>query len=319
MTVYMNTIPSPEQSLSGLVPPANPPARPIHISTLVAFFALAFAWTWLFWGSLAFLRIPFPRDLSGGPGAWLILLGAIGPLAAALALSARSAGSKGVRTLLSSAFHWRFGSAWYFAVLLGPGALLFLAVMASAALGTQPGGALFNALTGAWLLIGIGQLWAAVGEEYGWRGYALPRIQDRFGSLIAALVVGLFWALWYLPLFFVPHSYQSSLPFSLFLISRVLDSILYTLVYNRTGRRLWSVMLLHGAQNLWGQVLPLAPGGLWIYTLLQAGLVVVALRYLPRPWFHSRTMPAATASVAPRSTLGWLRKIRRTRSPRSKP
>ena len=285
-------------------------SRPIRITTLVAFFALSIAWTWIFWGAMALLGIPDEINFSR-PGVILILLGQVGPLVAALALTLRSTGWKGVRSLLASALHARFSLGWYAAVLLGPGALLFLTYALGTILGIPPPAELFGLPMGGWLLALAGQAWVVVGEEYGWRGYALPRIQERFGSLTAALVVGMFWTLWHLPLFFIPGSYQSRISFLFFFPSILFDSLLYTLVYNRTGKRLASVMLLHAAQNLWGRAVPLFPAMQWIYLLLQAILAGLALRYLPRPWYHSRTLPTAPVSgPGQRPHLGWLRKIR---------
>jgi membrane protease YdiL (CAAX protease family) len=97
-------------------------------------------------------------------------------------------------------------------------------------------------------------------EEMGWRGFALDRLQRRMTALHASLVLGSVWALWHVPLFFVPGSFQAELgPGSLrswiFLASMVPLSVLMTWVYNNTARSTLSAVLIHFSGNLCGALL----------------------------------------------------------------
>jgi membrane protease YdiL (CAAX protease family) len=92
-------------------------------------------------------------------------------------------------------------------------------------------------------------------EELGWRGYALDRLQRRWGALAASLILGLVHALWHLPLFFIPGITQGEMGlFSLgavvFAIGTIAGSVIFTWVYSNTGRSILSAILLHFVVNL---------------------------------------------------------------------
>ena len=103
-----------------------------------------------------------------------------------------------------------------------------------------------------------------VGEEFGWRGYALPNLQNRYGPLIASLVIGVIWGIWHLPSFFAPlgvlGALASSLGIANFLIIYVLgttaNSIYMTWLYNKTNASaLIAGIVWHASINFWAPVL----------------------------------------------------------------
>jgi membrane protease YdiL (CAAX protease family) len=86
-------------------------------------------------------------------------------------------------------------------------------------------------------------------EELGWRGYLLPALQARWSSLTSSVVLGVIWALWHLPLFFMAGTSQSYMPFPGFLLFTIPLTVIFTWVHNQTGGSILLVMLLHGAVN----------------------------------------------------------------------
>ena len=218
----------------------------------LGYFVLAFAFTWSFWW-LAVLEArglipPLPVPAQG--------LGVLGPLVAAVVLTAREGGGAGLRDLLRRIVRWRVAPVWYGVVLLGP-VLLYLASMAlEVALGGQPPspGALVGALPTVFVYAAYMVVFVAIGEEVGWRGYALPRLQSGHGALLASVVLGTMWALWHLPLFFNPDLFYSNLPFVVQLALQIPLAILLTWVFNSTGGSVLMAILLHAMVNASGQL-----------------------------------------------------------------
>jgi membrane protease YdiL (CAAX protease family) len=101
-----------------------------------------------------------------------------------------------------------------------------------------------------------------VPEELGWRGYALDRLQIRFNALVSSLILGIIWAVWHLPLFFIEGSYQynlglGTLSFWIFMGNIVPQAVLITWIYNNTNRSIMSAILFHFMINLVGELFEL--------------------------------------------------------------
>ncbi len=100
------------------------------------------------------------------------------------------------------------------------------------------------------LYIGANLIGGPLGEELGWRGFALDRLQKKWNALVASLVLGIIWAAWHLPLFFIKGTPQQGLGFGtfrfwLFCLLVVCLSVLTTWVYNNTHRSTLSAVLMH--------------------------------------------------------------------------
>src|SRR3712207_6537622 len=91
-----------------------------------------------------------------------------------------------------------------------------------------------------------------MGEELGWRGYALPRLLARRSALAASLILGLLWGLWHLPTFYVLGAPQHGLPISAFLLLTMAYSVLFTWIYLHTRGSVLIATLFHSAINLPG-------------------------------------------------------------------
>jgi len=138
------------------------------------------------------------------------------------------------------------------------------------------------------LLIG-GQLWVVLAEEFGWRGFALPRLQSLYGSLGATLVLGPLWAIWHLPMFFIEGSpqYSENVPAAFLMYTLIITciSILLTVVYNRTKGSVLACMLLHGFLNIAAFTIHVPPEiNITMYLIIGVALLSIAL--LDRPLFR---------------------------------
>ena len=219
---------------------------------LVGFFVVAFAWSWVLWALATRL------DPGGALPDVLVVAGRFGPSLAAIAVTQAVAGRDGRVSLLASLRRWRAPMSSWLTVTLGPVAVVVAAIGLAAALGTPAGG--FNDPTTAYLVVPafvvILVAGGPLGEELGWRGFALDRLQDRVGPVTASVLLGVVWGLWHLPLFLDISQVQASLPLALYLGQTTATAVIYTWLWNRT-RSLPLVLVLHTMTNLAAGVFPL--------------------------------------------------------------
>lgn len=219
---------------------------------LLVYFALAYGISWLLW--LPAILGHLQGHLHFEDAAIFLFLGSFGPLLSALATAALSGGRAGVRAWAKGLLRWRVSVVWYLVALYGFPALGMLTVALlrvaslSDVLSRLPHGVLFipvNALT-TFLITG------PLGEEPGWRGFALPRLQVDRGALSASTILGLLWAFWHSPLMLIPE-WRNDVPLGAFLILYSLYfialAIVFTWVYNGASRSALITTVLHGSFN----------------------------------------------------------------------
>jgi uncharacterized protein len=238
---------------------------------VLSFFTLAFGVSWLLWtpyilsdhglGLEPDIRIP-----GGGLGSQLIgvLPGAyLGPLGAAFTVTALAEGRAGLRHWAHRLTHWKVGWRWFFAVLLiVPTAILLAPLALPKTWGhvAMPS-LMILALYVPLLLMQI--ITTAAAEEPGWRDFALPRMQERFGPILGTTLLGLLWGAWHLPLFLTEWGGPEKtwwLPV-IFIVGCVPLSLVMTWVFNRTNQSVPLIMLLHAGINttyslVWAEVYP---------------------------------------------------------------
>src|SRR6266487_268741 len=223
---------------------------------VVKFFVLTYAVTWICFFTVVAAGIPAYAPL----GAVLLLLGSFAPSLVALWLTARAEGDSGLRTLLSRVLRWRVAAHWYvFAVGYIPAVKLTVALVHRVATGAWPR---FGAEP--WYVIPAAIAFSTpfqAGEEIGWRGYALPRLAARFGLARASLLLGLIWACWHLPQFFIPEVDTYGQSFFVFALQVTALSVAMAWLYARTNGSLLLVMLLHSAVNNAKDIVPSALPG----------------------------------------------------------
>jgi uncharacterized protein len=224
--------------------------------SLPIYFLLAFLGSWLAIAPLALSRQGAGILSYDLPDAafFLIYIGAayIGPALAAFLLTALESGKTGVRKLFGSIFKWRVGLRWYLIALfsflliwLVAYNLVFQGIPLASLISNWQ--LLFSVFI-PWIFLGI--LIPSLGEEPGWRGYALPRLQARYSPLLGTLVLGLLHGLWHLPAFFTPMLGPFTVSrYAAFLLTAVAGTFIYTWVFNGTRGSIFLVILLHSASN----------------------------------------------------------------------
>lgn len=273
-------------------------ATPAASGSLLAYFLITFAVTWTCFISVVVSGVSIGTLL----GQILLLFGTFAPAMVALALTARSAGSAGVRGLLARITTSGVTARWYVFALV-----YLLAIKLTAAV-------LHRVATGAWPRFGH-EAWYLIpvaiaistpvqaGEEIGWRGYALPRLAARLGLGGAGVLLGAIWALWHLPLFFVREADTYGQSFIMYALSVIAMSVAMTWLYAHVRGSLLPVMLMHAAVNNTKDIVPSATPGAMNTFGLSASLVAwltVALLWACALFFLVR-MPRdlRAAGVAP--------------------
>jgi membrane protease YdiL (CAAX protease family) len=240
---------------------------------LITFFVLTYALAWFLWLPLVVLQDTIPA----AAGLVLVLLGSNVPSLLAIVLTALLLGRGALRKLLGRLLIWRVNPLWYLVVVLGPAALAGGMVAFNAFVGGPAISVSVPLLTVVITLAFFIFPGSALGEEIGWRGYALPRLQSGRSALSASLILGVIWAFYHLPLFFTGQAFRSPSLLVPFVVSGLALSVILTWVYNSTGGSLLLVVLLHATANL-PLTLLLEPLGsrAMVPFLLYVGLMVVA-------------------------------------------
>lgn len=248
---------------------------------LLAFFILAYALSWVVEIPLALeaqgiiqTRIPFS----------IHYLAAYGPMCSALIVTGVTGGSQGLRELLGKMMKWKVSPGWWL-VALAPVGLYSLAAAALWLTQREPIDLAAMGQVDFLPAIGLAALpmWIltfGIGEETGWRGFALPRLQEGRSALHATIILWAFWALWHLPLFF--YSYEVSI-LPGFLIGLLAGAIVFTWLYNSTGSSILMVALWHGTFNLTTACVSCKTGisAAVISTLVMVWAVIVVLLFKP--------------------------------------
>jgi CAAX protease family protein len=263
---------------------------------IIRFCGVGYGFAWLLWIPVALLH---PPRAIGVP---LIALGGLAPSTAAFLLSDGAGRRDLLRRftdlgrirefwwVLILAFHplVALGSNWIGMRLGGPSVALDRATL------------LHPASLLAWLVIMI--VGGPLAEEFGWRGYALDRLQAFGGAVNASVALGIIWALWHLPLFFIPGTSQGAIAFVswafwLWTAQVVSLTAIYTWIYNNTNRSIFGAVLFHFMHNATFSALVGISGTPPIEFEIGKTLIsVVAFLAVVAIWRARDTRPRATAS-----------------------
>ena len=258
-------------------------------SQLAAFFCLAYGISWALWLGLAVFSVSITTMV----GAVVNVLAIAGPSIAALLITLWL-GRGRLRELLAGLSVARLSGPWLAVALILPPVLMCIAIAGSVVLLGAPRPHFGWSLVGVLAIefVRVLFLGGPLGEEIGWRGFALPRLQQRRTALTSSVILGLVWGLWHIPLYFVPGTGQHEIlrsgndaAFSIggFVTWTIGLSVLFTWLFNSSRGSLLVVIAFHTAVDL-AAFLPGAVGSTGAAPVLNVVLtwlvaVVVILRY----------------------------------------
>jgi membrane protease YdiL (CAAX protease family) len=247
---------------------------------LFSFFFMAYAFTWI-------IFIPYVLSQWGIlPNTQLYVifhvLHTFGPTLAAIIMINILEGKAGIRRLWQRIRQWRAPWQWYLFILVGIPVLIMLGII------IQPGALASFQGVSPLLLVSYPLTFVAVwfgggplGEEIGWRGFALPRMQPRYGPLWGTLLLGALWAFWHLEDFLTPG--QGGGPgaglaaflriFPMFLLEVIALAIILTWVFNHTRGSIFISITAHASVNTPEVVLVPLFLGVDYASLILAGLI----------------------------------------------
>jgi membrane protease YdiL (CAAX protease family) len=215
----------------------------IQKHSVLAFFLLTYLLSWSAWLGGRWLKLGF-----------LSFFYSYGPALAAILLSAALEGQTGLLELLRRVFRWRSRLRWYLAAFFIPFGGVLSAVYLSAAFGLlQKSLPNWIAIAGplSLAIFGLAPLGFVVllGEEIGWRGFAQPKLLEKFNPFVTSLLVGLGWGVWHWVYLWESTSFLGIVYFTL---ETMAISLAYTWIFDRTGGSLVVVTLLHAFYDACG-------------------------------------------------------------------
>lgn len=232
-----------------------------HLRILTKYFLLTYLVSWsCFIGSALLIKGNQSLSFESFEIQALLLLGTITPSLIAIWLTMRESIPGQTIKLLERITKWEVNIRWYlfaagFMVVLK----LLVAVLYKSIMGVWP-----QFGKEAWYLMLVAILfstWVQAGEEIGWRGFALPRMAKKMGLPFATIILGVIWACWHLPLFFVRGTSTFGQSFPFYLTQVTAFSVILGWLYWRTKGSLLLVMLMHAAVNNTKDIVPSAVPG----------------------------------------------------------
>jgi membrane protease YdiL (CAAX protease family) len=249
-----------------------------------SFFLLTFAISWLIWlpgvlVSIGLVSLAFDTTVY----TILNVAGGFGPTIAGLLLLYRTGGKAQLRDILHSAVGiQRIGVRWWLAILF----LIPIIHSSALVLGILTGNLAPDLLLlqQPWIIplyfvVGLLPISNAIREEFGWRGYAIDRLQLKWNALTSSVIIGFAWGLWHLPLWTFPISAEvlARTPLWVYILNTILLSIIMTWIYNNTSRSMLSAIVFHTILNTSGAVFPFAQTDYGVYFNLLLQIVVAAI------------------------------------------
>ncbi|GEM_PF-678050 len=250
----------------------------------LVFFAGAIGFSWFFWG-ISFITRTDARSL---PGIILIGLGGLGPVVSAIFTLLWGESCDTWKDFWKRLLLFRSGS-WkpWFLLLALPLFFQVFSILVSVLLGSPASQLLpreevrspLKVLPFAFFVLLFGPL----PEELGWRGYGLPALFHKVPAITASGLLACFWALWHLPLFFIPGYplavlLQEPVRFLFYLLDFLPNSLLYTWLFFSVGGSTAAAILFHWGGNFWGMMFETGTQAEGIALILKTGFAFFVLK-----------------------------------------
>ena len=218
-------------------------------NNLIRFLVIAFVFSWMIWGLGVVLSYSSDADLPLWIVLPIIIIGAFGPFVGSVWCTYKSGGREEVKTFLKRGIKIKEIPGWiWMAIFLIPICTMLVTIYIVNLVYAEGG----LSLTGIFILpfyIILMYLGGSLQEEYGWRGFALDRLQAKWNALFSSIVLGFIWASWHLPLFYIKGAHQQNMHMGLFFISTIMIAIIMTWLHNNSNSNIFVAMTFHSIGN----------------------------------------------------------------------
>ena len=221
---------------------------------LLLFFLIAFLVAWLLFITASLISNNAQLSTLSHV---LIFIGAISPGLVAIFITAKTQGGEGVKLLIdkisfkNTSVMWYIFALTFIALIKGLAALVFFLLYNS---WPQFGTTSWYVMLGA---IAV-SMWVQAGEEIGWRGYALPLMSKKFGLAMSSVLLGIIWAVWHLPFFYLEAADTFHQSFPLYLLQVTGLSVIMAWLFWKVNGNLLPLMVFHAAINNTKDIVPSA-------------------------------------------------------------
>jgi len=221
-----------------------------NTTKLIIFFIIAFIISWAIW----LPNVLASRGIISIPEWYSIVsnLGVFGPLISAFIVVLGFEGRKGAYELLKKGWKVGFNKKWLIPLFFLPFVISGLAFILSVVTTNDTWSAVYQDTSFANTMLTILIMFflgGPLGEEYGWRGFALSRLQKKWSAWLSSLILGFIWGVWHLPLHFMENTTQEFIPIWAGIMIIMVSSFIYTWLYNNTGSSVLVAMLFHWISN----------------------------------------------------------------------
>lgn len=254
-----------------------------YLKSIVVFYVLAFAISWVGWLPILLLSSQKYFSASAMYIKVFLIFPAASPVLAALVTRRAVYTEENRKNLIKMLFHFRVKLIWYLAAVLAPLAILFLtkfleSLVSYANTSSLPAGTIPDVLS-----ILLLSLAANPCEEIGWRGFALPRLQNIYNPFLASLIIGILTGLWHLPFFYWRESPMAAYPFLPWLAGTICIAFIATWLFNNTNRSLLIASIFHVSLNTLSVLVGI--NSFYVYAAASVIFVIFIIAFFGRQFF----------------------------------
>jgi hypothetical protein len=262
-------------------------AKAFEARNLVFFFLLVFGLNSIMWVLVGIFHLKMPTTLTD-PVLPLWLLVAVpavfGPTLAAFAMTGITEGKRGVRALWRRFWNRNLSLKWLLVTLLFFEALKLITILVARTIDGQDY-PFVDLPSPLWMIIPLflaAFVYSGLAEEFGWRGYVLPRFQAKWNALVSSIVLGLIWASWHIPAFFIPNLPLYQKDFWAWAPEVLLTSVLFTWIFNNTRGSVLAACLFHASMNSSVVALPTDASHWYFRGVLLVAVILIVIIFGPK-------------------------------------